>query len=122
MLVWLAGCQWLVGIEDYSTANGDGGLPDAQSACTPRCESSTQTTCIDGVEEQVECALGCAASGAAECQTFAPSNEVTFGELLLVPSSGDFVAASGETYLLSTDSGEIIATTSGRRVLREATP
>jgi hypothetical protein len=102
---WL--CCWLVAAS--ACADGSGGGPDAAptsdgGGCTPGCADNAVRTCVP-VETSTPCPLGCD-DGAPACRELVPSNGADRAQLTGV--TADLRIPSGGTYLLDTDSGQII--------------
>ena len=103
--VWL--CCWLVAVS--ACAGGSSGPADAappldSESCTPGCAGDAVRTCFP-VETSTPCPLGCDV-GAPACRELVPSNGADRAQLTGVTAA--LRVPTGATYLLDTDTGEII--------------
>ncbi len=97
------------GVDPDADFQGDGSPGDAP--CAERCEGNNLYTCSGGQELLTTCAVGCIETGGPHCATLVPSNGA--GPADLVDVTGDLQVSAGQTVVVDTGDGRIVAWAGG---------
>jgi hypothetical protein len=101
--------------DDIVDPDGGGGPDDdggpGDGACVERCDGFDLVTCTGGQEERMACSAGCLDTGGPHCAALIPSNGADASDLVDV--IGDLVVLAGQTVVVDTDDGSIVAYSGG---------